>query len=425
MIKIIFFKAKNNYLIKNSAVFFIGSIIASVGSYLYHLFMGRMLSVIEYGELQSLISIFMIVFLPASSLSLVAARYSAQYHNPDELGRVKNILIMFTKGSFYVGVLFFLILALFNQYIASYLRINEPIKVVIIGLVFIVLFALSLNRGVLQGLHKFKELSLVLIVETFSKLIFGVLLVWFGWDVYGALGAFVMSFVVSYIYSFYPLKKILNKATDIASIKSEELKELGIYVLPVFFSLLGVVLLISLDVILAKHYLTPQLAGSYSAISILSRAIFFATVPLVNVLFSITARQYKNGENYKKSFWISFTLIASIGFSASLVYFVLPKFVIWVLLGSKYYSIAGYLGWFAIAITLLSLVNLFTNFLLSIKMTKCVYIVLFGVLLQFIGITVWHETIGQLVFIMNMVMFAILGGLFYYYVAYHKKRKNE
>jgi O-antigen/teichoic acid export membrane protein len=452
MITDLFFKAKDNHLFKSSFVFFIGSLFASVCSYLYHMFMGRMLSVVEYGELQSLISIFMIIFLPSTALTLVVTKYSSHHHDPNEFGKIKSLLKNLNRKFAVVGFLIFFTIAVFSRQIAVFLQLKSSIEVVIMSFVFIFIFLAAINRGILQGLHLFKELSFVFILETASKLVFGIILVWIGWQVYGAIGAFVIGVILSYLYSFFPLKKIFSKSNFNNSsclqsnpptplvrgasadsplvrgatffgrkglgdteITKEELKDLAKYAVPVFSSLIGIALLLSFDVILAKHYFSPQLAGAYGAISILGRVIYFATVPLVNVLFSISSKQHKEGENYQKSFLSTLAITSAIGAVVIFAYFLFPMFIIQMLLGEKYLYIAKYLGWYAIAIAMLSLVNLIINFLLSIKMVRCVYVVLAGVLFQVIGIVLWHGSIGNLIFVMNAVMILIFISLLFYY----------
>ena len=48
---------KDDFL-KNNAIFFIGSMAVAVLNYLYHPILGRMMSVEDFGEVQSLISLF-------------------------------------------------------------------------------------------------------------------------------------------------------------------------------------------------------------------------------------------------------------------------------------------------------------------------------------------------------------------------------
>ncbi|MFH1565063.1 MAG: oligosaccharide flippase family protein [bacterium] len=464
MISNLFTKAKSNHLVKNSFVFFVGSLVASAFSYLFHMCMGRMLSVAEYGELQSLISIYMIIFLPSTALTLVVTRFSSHNYRLEEFYKVKFFFKKITKSFILASCLVSLSLIVFCKQIASFLQLSSPLEVVVFSLVFLFLFLLAVNKGVLQGFHFFKDLSWVVVLETSSKFIFGVLLVWFGWKIYGAIWAIVIGFAVSYLYSFLPLRRIFNKnrrdnsSTEESSCASfvrrssaggrrdcggaeknadatkvsdaqrgaghlrldDELKDLTKYAMPVVFSLLGVASLLSFDVILAKHYFTPELAGAYGGLAIIGRVIYFAAAPLSGVLFSISSRQHKDGENYQNSFLLSFVLTLAVGACAIFGYFLFPRLIIQTILGGKYIGVAGYLGWYAVAITMLSLVNLLVNFLLSIRMTKCVYFVLFGVLLQIVGIAVWHKNIWQFIFISNAVLFLTLVFLFLYFFSYEK-----
>ncbi len=73
----IFFSLKKNPLLQNSIIFFIGSLFAGFGSYLYQLFMGRMLSVEDFGTLAALLSFFALVSVPAGAIVTVTTQVVA------------------------------------------------------------------------------------------------------------------------------------------------------------------------------------------------------------------------------------------------------------------------------------------------------------------------------------------------------------
>lgn len=415
-------KAKNNNLIKNSVIFFVGSLVGSVGSYFYQLFMGRMLSLSDYGELQSLLSVLLIVSVPTTALTLVITQYSARYQNSSDINKVQALLNVLNKKFFYLGIIIFLFLIILSRSLANYLQIKESLKIIIINSVFVVIFLSTINKGVLQGWQQFRTLSLLNFIESFGKLLIGLCLVYFGWQVYGAISGVVIATFIGYYYSIYYLKKFFGKNKTTEIIDAAELKKLVKYSLPVFLSLFSVVLLVSLDVIMAKHYLSPELAGSYGGLAILGRIIFFATGPIISVLFSVTAQQHHNGENYRQSFIHSTLIVFAIGLGAVVAYFLFPQLIIQLLLGSKYLNMAPYLGWYALAIALLSLINLLINFLLSIKVTNCVYWPLFGTVLLFVGILIWHQNIIQFIWLLNGVMLLVMLSLLF--VIWHNNLLN-
>ena len=69
---------------------------------------------------------------------------------------------------------------------------------------------LPINRGTLQGLQRFKGLSLNLVIEGTVKLFGGIILVLLGFGVYGAIISIVLAYVIPYFAGFYPLKDILK-----------------------------------------------------------------------------------------------------------------------------------------------------------------------------------------------------------------------
>jgi O-antigen/teichoic acid export membrane protein len=405
-----------------------GSMVASFGSYLFQLFMGRMLSVVHYGELQSLLSVFVLISIPSAVVVLVVAKYFASHNYVEDFAKMRGFLKKLTNYFFILGLLIFVFVLIFSGVISDYLQIAENYKIILMSTIMIFCFLSAMNKGVIQGFQQFNNLSLIGIVETFVKLVLGVFLVWYGWHIYGAIVATVISALVGYLYSLYPVKKTfaLKDGDDkFEKIEPQELKNLINYILPVFFSLFASTCFFSLDVILTKHFFTPEEAGGYGGVAVLGKMIYFATAPLASVLFSISAKEHSEGKNYHKSFLLSFAIISLIGLGSVFVFFSFPNLIINSLLGKNYLHIAVYVGWYAISITILSLINLVVNFLLSIKMTNCVYLLLVGVALQYFGIVIWHESIKQVITVNGIVMGLILVSLLLYYYFFDGKKVKK
>ena len=94
-----------NPLFKGSFIVLTGSTIANVGSYLFHLLMGRLLGPVDYGVLESLISLSYFLGVPLSVFTIVIVKYiSQEKKNKEKLSLfVKKI---FRKSSFYGLFLF-------------------------------------------------------------------------------------------------------------------------------------------------------------------------------------------------------------------------------------------------------------------------------------------------------------------------------
>jgi O-antigen/teichoic acid export membrane protein len=65
----------SSQLISGSLVMTLGTAVAGVFNYLYHLFMGRMLGPVDYGILASLISLAYLLSVPTATLNLVIVKF--------------------------------------------------------------------------------------------------------------------------------------------------------------------------------------------------------------------------------------------------------------------------------------------------------------------------------------------------------------
>jgi len=239
-----------------------------------------------------------------------------------------------------------------------------------------------------------------------------------GFAINGAVGAVVLAGLIGYLISFFPLKFLFKQKKE-----KIETKEIFRYSFPVFFIILFITLLYNVDIILVKHFFSAQIAGEYGALAILGHVIFFMTGPIVGVMFPMAAHAHSNHTDPTKVFKKAIFLVSLIAFVILLSYFILPDFIIKILIGSKFLSISKFLGWFGIAMFLYSLVSLFAQYFLSTGKTKCAYLVGIGAILQVILISIFHTNLWQIIWIMNGVMLVILLLLTFYYFKINRYEK--
>ena len=411
-------KVKGDKFLTNSLIFFIGSFLVGIGSYLYQFLTARMLTVEVYGELQSLLAILAVIGIPIGVISTVLTKYTADFKAKGWPNKIHTLFSLFTKKISTAAIIFFIIFVILSGYIAKFLNLTSTLPLIILGTSFLFGFLNSINLGVLRGLQKFKELSVISIISVLLKILFAVLLVKLGFALNGAVGAVVLAGLIGYLISFYPLKFLFKQEKE-----KIETKEIFRYSFPVFFILLFTTLLYSVDIILVKHFFSAQIAGEYGALAILGHIIFFITGPIVGVMFPMAADAHGNHTDSTKVFKKTIFLVSLIGVTILLSYFLLPGFIIKILIGSKFLPIGKFLGWFGISMFLYSLVGLFAQYFLSIGKTKCAYLVGIGAILQVILISIFHTNLWQIIWIMNGVMLVILLLLTFYYFKMNKYEK--
>lgn len=385
----------SNLLIKGSLVIFIGSVLANVSSYLFHLLMGRFLGPENYGVLESLISITYFLGIPLSVLILVMVKFISE--NKERKDIVSSFVIKVIKKTTLWGILLFILFMSFFPILKNLVKTDSFILFLGVGLFSFIGIYSSIFSAVFQGFAEFVKYSFLNIFNVWVKLIIAVGFVLLGLKLGGAIYSIVISTALTVLLGYKLSQKHLNfntqKSIDIGNL----IKKVKPYSLSVLIFNLSMTSFYTIDIILAKYFLPANQAGQYAALSVLGKIIFYASSPLVAVMFPLIAEKYSKGEKYTNMFWQSFTLIVMVSGAVSVIYYLFPETMIGLLFGKEYLWSAKYLGVFSLFISIYSLCSLFLNYFLSTSKTKPVFVSLFFALVQIIMISFFHDTIGEII----------------------------
>lgn len=401
-----------NPLFAGSMVLFLGNMIANGGSYFYHLLMGRMLGPANYGTLESLISLIYLLGIPMITLNLVIVKFASSFKGQKNFTTIKAMFDKFNHKFLLFGAGSLVIFLLLISPISSFLHLKENFSLIIIGGVFFVSIFNTINRGFLQGLLRLNSLSTSLVIESSLKFILAVLFVWWGWNIMGAILPFLIGGIIAYFFTLGFMKKALGGIGENGDI---DYRSMISYAFPVFLSTLAFTSLYTTDVILARHFLLPQEAGFYAALSVLGKIIFFAASPVVMVMFPLISERHANGKQYKSFLFLSLGLVFFICLGVSLLYLAIPELMMKILFGSQYLVASSSLFLFGVFLSFYSLSFLLTNFYLSIKEVKIVTLPIIAALVQIIFIFLYHQNLNQIVWISIMTTALLFASQMLYY----------
>jgi len=407
-------KMVKSQLVAGSAVLFFGSLVSSLCSYLYHLLMGRMLGPESYGTLASLISVAYILGVPMSTISLTVVKFVSQLRGE---GRPAAI-IYFCRWMNRKALIFSLIGGLafwgVSPWVASFLHLEDATLLIIVVLGSLLGIFLSINLSILQGFLRFGWCVAAGIINIASKLVSALLLVRFGFQVFGATLAMLLGTVSGYFVSLLPIRGTIG---EVGGEDVVETKDVFAYASPVFFSFAAFASLYTTDIVLAKHFLSAQEAGFYSALAVLGKIIFFAAGPIITAVFPMISERYAKKQPYLDLFKLSLGLVGLICVGGSLAYSLLPRLMVRLLFGDDYLPAAQHLWLFAIFLSLYSLTYLLVNSYLSIKRVKVVFLPVVAAILQVVLILIFHQTVAQValmsVISLTLLLVSLLGYSFY------------
>jgi len=325
--------------------------------------MARMLGPADYGVLAVLTSIIYLFSVPTNSIQTVVSKYTTKFSVKGEHGKIKGILNYLLKTLLIWSFAAFLIFLVISVFIYGPLKISYWL-LALTGLYLFGTIMCPIGTGILQGSKRFGVWGWNNILNSSVKLILAVLLVYFGFGVYGPIIGFLFGSLVSFIFIFPFIKTILH---------SKEIKEkiniLSKENIPTFIAVLVITLMYSLDIILAKYLFDANTAGLYSVASMIGKMIFFASATIASAMFPISSEKFLNGNKEKTRGVLKKTALAIgilCGF-AVLMLWLFPNFIVGLLFGKQYLGVASLMVYVGIAYSFLSFLNTYLLYKISIN----------------------------------------------------------
>lgn len=392
---------KNNELIRDNIVLSIGMFFVGFAGYVFHFMMGRYLEPVEYGILGSMLAIIYMILIITNVIQTSITRFTSKFKIENNYGKISFLLKSSLKKIGVYSLVFALLFILFTPLIGKFLKIDDLMPIYLISIFVILGLLTPITRGILQGTQKFSSLSFSYMIEGVTKIILGVIAIFMGLRVNGAVLAIVLSYLVPLIIIFIPLRDILKKPVE-----KFKTKKVYFYSIPILITITLITLMYSIDMLLVKHFFTGTEAGYYSALSILGKVIFFTSTPISYVMFPKVIELYEHKKSKEQTHLLYKSMIIILGLSipVNLFYFIFPEFTISLLFGQKYLIITPLLGVFGVMMTLLSLIYLISFYNLAVHNNKFIIILFLSLITEVLLISLFHESLAQIAYILLGVM---------------------
>ena len=404
----------------------IGVGLFNVFNLLYHFFMVRYLPPAEYGHLNTLMALFMVISVPASTVQTTVTKFVSSFQVLNRYDRARTLLRHLLLWMTIVGVAVFLLVLFGSSHLSSFFQLDSQGLIILLGMVLLFVMVIPVPWGGLQGLQKFGSLTFNLIVNGALKFALGILFVLIGLGVMGAMGAILLSYVVTTFLSLVILQMNLPKGGSGGGREGDPevadrsyFSEVYQYLFPVGLTLLCFMVLTNIDLILIKHFFTPVEAGYYSIAQMIGKIILFLPIPVIMVMFpKLTALQGQGrGEEglsiLKQSMMIALIFCGSAVFAGLLF----PSLIIKVVSGKAHLECIPLVKFFCINMSLLSLIFILLYYHLSTQRRWFLYPLFFFTLGQTGFILAFHKTLTQVLLVMGVVAVCLFG--INVYLAYH------
>lgn len=408
-------------LIYGSSIVVIGNLFANFFNFLFNLFMSRNLSISDYGVMASIVALIAFPSLAVGAITPMVIHFAGKYFATGELAMIRGLYLKINKWLFILAIVICLLFLIFIPTINAFFHINNTGILFLTDVIIFFIIISTLNMALVQAKLAFLSQVFINISGSVLKVVAGTILVFSGFALGGAVFAFFLSFLVSYIVSFIPLGFIFDRKTKPVHVDTIELFDYGI---PSALTLIAITSFISTDIILVKHFFPPNQAGIYAGMSLVGRVIFYLSAPIGNVMFPVIVQKYSKNENFTNTFKFAMLLVLIPSIALTIFYYLFPNFtILFFLKKSAYLEVTSLLWIFGSFITLYSLLTIITNFFLSIKKTKVYIPISLGAIVQIVLILFFHQTFFQIVSISVGITFLLVLGLLLYYP--YATQKNE
>uniref|UniRef100_A0A7C4XSS3 Glycosyltransferase n=1 Tax=candidate division WWE3 bacterium TaxID=2053526 RepID=A0A7C4XSS3_UNCKA len=391
--------AFKRYGLQGSALLIIATCLANLLNFVYNAYLSRNLSLEDFGTIGLIGSFALLASIPLNSLTRTVA-----YKSGKTFGKYKILNPLFSgkvrRGALLVGTAFTLIWIISTPLLSNYFQTQSGLSLMLIAPIWVVGVIYAVDYGLLEGNLKYGYLALLLTTESASKLLATWLLIVFGLNEY-VYAAIPISLLATITVSTLILLKFRESGGKV--LPAEESKFPSKFFTTSMLIKFSAVAFLSVDVILAKHFLSPEQAGGYTMVSLIGKMIFFTNGLFSQFITSIVSNDLGANRESKKTFA---KILALSAFSSTLAYLVFGLFgyiTAPILLGEKILPFVNLLWIYGLGMLLFSMSSNLISFN-QIQNKYAYSIISFGLsLLQIGSVYLFHRDINQIVWVMAAV----------------------
>lgn len=378
----------------------VSNVLGGVLGYVYQVSMGRLLGPAEFALFGAVSAMIMFIASPLNAMFMIISRrvtiLRVDLHS-NALRRFywKSSVVVLVGGVTLIPIIFS-----FITEIQSFLK-SPSITVAWILLAIVFFSALNqINNAFFQGEMRFKLLATTGVAFAILKIPFGLMGVELGYGVEGALLGPMLAGAITWL-----LGMALHQSRCVSHATAPLTMPKGITLGDVWPILLANVLfaaMTQLDMVLVNWYFDAEYAGQYSAVSVLGKAVLYLSAGVVLSLFPMVVETNAAKTSNTHILRQALALVALFSGVLAFLYWLLGNRLVLLLYGEDFTLAGELLRWYGFASMPMALVMVAEYYLLAQGRLLFVWLFLIFSPLQIIAISIWHENLMQVIFVIGV-----------------------
>jgi O-antigen/teichoic acid export membrane protein len=372
---------------RQGAAFGAATILANLLGYAFAVVLSRALGPDGYGALASLLALGVIGSIPAVALQLLVAR---------EVASTGTGAGEWIKTSLVIGVALMASFWVLAPVARNYLGLASSFPVMWLGVALLPTTLTGALQGILLGHKRYPGLGSSYLLLAGLRFAGGCVAAAVGASVSGALAAATVGTALACLLIW---RIAASQDSTVEAVAQDQLVVPGVRarvksMVAASSVTAAILLLTSIDVILARHFLSPVDSGHYGAGALFAKASFWAPSFLALLAFPLLA----NRESRRRSFAITATLTLAIGSVVVVGVIVFSGVIIGATVGAAYGDVEALAWQFAVLGVLAAMLQLLLYSGLARHTRRTELLVWVGIGVELLVVSAWfHGSARQIV----------------------------
>lgn len=356
---------KTSPFLRHNAIFLVGSLSVAALNYLFYPILGRLMAPDDFGEVQTLTSLFTQAAIFLTILTYVTVHVTV---NILDVEKRNQTLLGLERVAMIAGYLVLGAALASVEFLKTFLKFEDSWPFVALIVALAISIPLAFRMAFLRGQQQFLRASMTDGIGSAAKLVLAPILVLLGFQSLGAIGALAISQVLSLAVGIAWARKagLHGFAFGASRLNLRLIRPYFKHATAVLLGAGGITIVQTLDMIAIKHYFSPTEAGLYAGITTIAGIVYFLMAPVTGVLMTLVSTNQPARKNQAR-LRASIGLMVLLGGSALAAMCLFPDIIINLLVGSKYLVNAELLPRVALAMLLLAVANALMMYHVALK----------------------------------------------------------
>lgn len=375
----------------------VAMIVAGGFDYLVNIVAGRRLVPSEFFVFVTVTALLQVMVQVTNVIRNVVAYYTAESTVSAEVtARIGSVLGRSWRWAWRWGLIAAGSMALLSPLLARFLHIATPWPLWAASFALLLLFLRPVTDGVLQGIQHFFGLGSVQMLQSFLRLGFTVMLLWFGLRATGAVLALPFASAIALLLGTLLLKPYFRAPTPASPPRPISWR----YSAFTLIGLLAFALMVNVDPILVRRFFGDSAAEAYAPVVTLGKMNLFIPLGIGLVLFPKAAQRHAAGRDSRLEVLLALGATLLPGLLLTVLYWAFPAQIVRIVFGDAYTDPGILLALVGLATTFYAGVNIWLNYALSLERRAYIFMLAAIVVLEIIAMLIFHARLETIALVM-------------------------